>query len=94
MIRFTVYTAIFIILAICIGNLNAAGKKAATAAVPRSKAKGESVVSRVFGQGIFHRAIREMKISFCSELEAVTLQVMILECSETEVRFDAVIHQY
>eukprot|EP01038_Epipyxis_sp_PR26KG_P006055 gene6055-8337_t len=50
-------------------------KPPASAAIPRRKNKGENVINKVLGQGLVNRLIREMKISFCSELEALTLQL-------------------
>lgn len=46
------------------------------AAVPRKKAtKDGNKVRRIAGQGMMSRVFREMKISFCSELEGLTLQM-------------------
>ena len=48
-------------------------KGKSTVAVPR-KVKGNAISRSVFGS-MFTRAFREMKVTFCSELEALTLQV-------------------
>ena len=50
--------------------------KSNSVAIPRSKSKNENILSKVLGQGMVHKLIREIKISFCSELEALTLQVL------------------
>lgn len=51
-----------------------ASGKIGSAAVPRKKsAKGG--VKNVKAQGFMNRMFRELKISFCSELEALTLQI-------------------
>ena len=56
-----------------------AAKGKSTVAVPR-KAKGNPISRSVFGS-MFTRAFREMKVTFCSELEALTLQVILLHFS-------------
>jgi hypothetical protein len=43
------------------------------AAVPRSKNNKNNML----GRGLFDRLLREVKISFSSELESVTLQVLL-----------------
>ena len=53
-----------------------AAKGKSTVAVPR-KVKGNAISRSVFGS-MFSRAFREMKVTFCSELEALTLQVTSL----------------
>lgn len=50
-----------------------AAKGKSAVAVPR-KVKGNAISRSVFGS-MFSRAFREMKVTFCSELEALTLQV-------------------
>jgi hypothetical protein len=64
------------------GNQQQSKNKKALVAVPRSKGaskkggrgKSASLFSG-FGQGIVGRVFREMKQNFCSELEALTLQL-------------------
>ena len=67
----------FFLLVSVIGVFNAvisdAAKGRSTVAVPR-KSKGNPISRSVVGS-IFSRAFREMKVTFCSELEALTLQV-------------------
>jgi hypothetical protein len=50
-----------------------AAKGKSAVAIPR-KSKGNPISRSVFGS-MFSRAFREMKVTFCSELEALTLQV-------------------
>ena len=68
---FHLVLAIWSIVSVHAGNNNKAG----SAAIPRSKVKKGGALGRVFGHGIMQKMFREMKISFCSELEALTLQV-------------------
>jgi hypothetical protein len=50
-----------------------AAKAPASAAIPRGKSKGNT--GGYMGQGLVQRLFREAKVSFCSELEALTLQL-------------------
>ena len=65
-----------------------AAKGKAAVAIPR-KSKGNPMSRTVFGS-MFSRAFREMKVTFCSELEALTLQVQYLlhknKSAEAEVK--------
>ena len=51
------------------------GGKSNQVAVPRSKGKSGNVMSNSPFGSLLQRAFREIKTSFCSELEALTLQV-------------------
>jgi len=53
------------------------GSSSSKVAIPRSKSKsGGQSMGGLFGQtGMIQRLFREVKISFCSELEALSLQV-------------------
>ena len=70
---------IFLVISI-VGILHSvivdAAKGKSAVAVPR-KSKGNPMSRTVFGS-MFSRAFREMKVTFCSELEALTLQVQNL----------------
>lgn len=58
----------------CIEKAQSKGK--ASVAVPKGKGKGKgNSVWKSFGQGVFGRVFREVKVAFCSELEALTLQI-------------------
>jgi hypothetical protein len=52
------------------------GGKVGSAALPRKKSKGSTLAKATgfMGSGVMNRMFRELKISFCSELEAATLQ--------------------
>ena len=68
--------AIFLVISL-VGILQSmiadAAKGKSAVAIPR-KSKGNPISRSVFGS-MFSRAFREMKVTFCSELEALTLQV-------------------
>lgn len=72
---------VLLVLLICVVGLrpvNSAGKvsKVSNVAVPRGKSsKSKSGFSRFFSNNLIQRVVREVKISFCSELEALTLQI-------------------
>lgn len=61
------------VIVVCVTTVTVRAK-ATSAAIPRSKSKG-NMFNKMLGSGFAHRIIREMKINFCSELEALTLQV-------------------
>ena len=77
--------SIFLVISI-VGILQSvivdAAKGKSAVAVPR-KSKGNPMSRTVFGS-MFSRAFREMKVTFCSELEALTLQVRSLSYQSTE----------
>lgn len=59
----------------CLSKLNPKSQSS-NAAIPRSKSKStRSSITNIFGQGMIQKMFREIKISFCSELEALSLQV-------------------
>ncbi len=68
----------FITIVICViffilTNTIDGAKPKVTAAVPKSKKAKKSI----FMSSIFNKIIREAKIAFCSDLEALTLLVKI-----------------
>lgn len=69
---FLIVLLLFVISALCRGVTSGA----ATAAVPRGKGKGTGLLGHR-GSGLLDRLLREVKISFSSELEALTLQVVL-----------------
>lgn len=78
--RVSIFLAISIIGILQSAIVDAAKGKSAVA-VPR-KSKGNPMSRTVFGS-MFSRAFREMKVTFCSELEALTLQVQNLSKKST-----------
>ena len=65
------------------------GGKVGSAALPRKKSKGSTLAKATgfMGSGVMNRMFRELKISFCSELEAATLQVAIAEKDVRQISF-------
>jgi hypothetical protein len=71
------WLALFIVCALGALQLSAAAKATKSkgaVAVPR-KVKGGNPISRSFFGSVLHKAMREIKGNFCSELEGLTLQV-------------------
>jgi hypothetical protein len=52
-------------------------KSKSSAAIPRSKQSKPKSIFSVFGSGIMQRVAREVKSSFSSEMESLTLQVSL-----------------
>lgn len=57
----------------------AAAGKSKNAAIPRAKSSKAGAI-RLPGGDVFQKLFREAKIGFCSELEALTLQVSFFNC--------------
>ena len=53
------------------------GKHSSTVAIPTKKSKNVGPIGRTPFGSLFHRAFREIKVTFVSELEASTLQVCL-----------------
>lgn len=66
---------------IIVPNSNANSKqtpkksKSSTTAIPRSKSHKSNTLDKIFSNGLLKNVIRELKSSFSSDLEALTLQV-------------------
>ena len=80
-ITFFLYTLLYLSLLLCdcsaksqASSAKKVTKSGSTAPIPRSK---QSKKGGIFGQGFFHRLVREVKISFSSELEGLVLQVVL-----------------
>lgn len=71
----SLFPLLVLVLVLVVSTHAAAKAKAGSAAIPRGKTKKGSAVGKIFGQGIIQKVFREAKISFCSELEALTLQL-------------------
>lgn len=68
---------VLLLLAHVIASVSGAGKSKASVALPKAK-KNKNNKWKVlnFGSiGIINKVLREAKVAFCSELEALTLQV-------------------
>ena len=59
---------------LALSTTNSKGSGSGRSAIPRSKIK-RTGMGKLFGQSTLQRMIRELKMSFCSELEVITLQV-------------------
>ena len=68
---------VFLLLAHAIAFASGAGKSKASVALPKAK-KNKNNKWKIlnFGSiGVINKVLREAKVAFCSELEALTLQV-------------------
>ncbi len=67
--------SLFIVLAVlCFSVSSSSSSISSTAPIPQLNKKGKGLFS---GNSLINRLVREAKISFCSELEGLTLQVSI-----------------
>jgi hypothetical protein len=70
---------VFLLLAHAIAFASGAGKSKASVALPKAKKNKNNkwkILNNNFGSiGVINKVLREAKVAFCSELEALTLQV-------------------